>query len=390
MVLTTLIFLVDANASIPSNRNTNQPQNYWRLNFPSNTPLPIYVYKGQTPIAFIEKLSQPVFLGKYNDSSSNGTYQIIATTSGNQPYTGCTITINVTDTTKGTCKSIVSNQLTGNEQIITYGSGLQPYTGPIIPSKPTYPPRVIIFKNNTNTTRTLIITQKGGVSKSKYDIGPNSSYTYNISDSGITSYNFTIDDTNSASFIGNDFRTLLEATYPALSSTNQANVDVSMVNGFNIKYKFYPQIGSYFAHDFQKAKKGSISPEQVDFYDSNNPASAFAPQNGLEPFCQQIDTEMNNSNPIFPKGSFLVKNNNIFIGCNSPRAETSGTPNADMYGCAGNYNTPETCTTASTTPYVNDVHNDANTVHGYAYPYDDWFADFGIDRHTNLVFEINS
>ncbi len=371
----------------------NPPQpgttNYWRLNFPSGTPLPSYVYQGQKLIAYVESLAQPVFLMPTN---TNGSFQII-TPNGNGTYRGCQLTMSQSNNVSGSCPGISTPQLSGNELNVSYAAGTLPSITPqVTPTPPTYPPRQIVFMNNLTLPVTIKVTGAGQTSS--FTVNAQSSYNYAIPDAGLTSYNFQISSINTRNVSDGtygEYATLLEITYPALTDIhNQANIDVSMVNGYNTRYNFYPQAGTYFTYDFALGN----TTQAVSYFDEQIPASTLNPLNiSLEQLCQTIDSGMKAQQSQFNSTNFVATSSSSFAGCYSPRSVASVAfgPTSDIfnqYGCVGNYGTPATCTTGANSSYVSNIH--ANAFRGYAYPYDDWFADYSADRHTSLVFEILS
>ena len=159
-----------------------------------------------------------------------------------------------------------------------------------------------------------------------------------------------------------------------------------MVNGFNISYKFYPKDGAYFTRDF--SKKEVL--QAVDYFDKNSPASTFMPKD-FGDLCSTIDTGMHKQQAEFALGDFTIKSDKEVLGCYSPRTVAGfkfGTSSTlyQQYGCTGDYNNPSKCTVAANSAYVKAIHE--NAYRGYAYPYDDWHADYSTSRHTSLVFDI--
>jgi hypothetical protein len=400
-----------SNALSADNGDSHQ---YWALHFPQggNTTVPLYVYKESELVAYVEAFSQPVFLGKYNSSDSDGEYQIVIP-EGDSSYVGCSFSLSGKQFSSSTCTGMVANT-NGNQHVLTYAAVTLPNVTPNpVPQPPVYESRTITIRNNTSAQ--ITVTPTNCASLSSQVIASESQYVYSIPDGGVTSCNFAVDSQNSLSAdlppATYNFHTLLEVTYSALGDvSDQANVDMSMVNGFNVAYKMYPakpdgyfnnQLG-YFTHN---AALGSIA-QAVDNFDISSPASQFAPESGLQSVCDSISSQMPGSffaagtSIVTPSSTFEVWNNSSqFVGCFSPflmastqTAYLSPTSQnlSEEYQCNAQYATLGTCTTAAQSPYVNTIHNDSNTIHGYAYPFDDWFADYGIDRHTSLVWEVNS
>ncbi|AUR52534.1 thaumatin family protein [Aquella oligotrophica] len=387
--------------------------------------LPLWVYKGSTLVAYIDSSNQNAWLGEYKNATSDGTYEYLyQDSSSSTGYTGCNVQVKngrfvTTNTGAQWCKGVVAsfdsiNGQTGNENTIQFAnasSDLFPMMPPVTASltAPTYASRTLTINNNTQTNLTLYFTASCSTngSATTQPLNAESTYEWMVPSQGVISCNITVQALQPPAG-AYSYNTLFEITAPGINELNVfTNVDVSMVNGFNMSYSLYPKLPTdtfsaqlgYFQRDTSPNKP---TPQSIFLFNKENPASRFKPT-GLQTICDSINTAMPPS--VFSattitttSGGFEVWQNlesQTFVGCYSPLTITANFLSPanqnvkDEYNCAGAYNTYQTCTVAESSPYVQLIHSDPNTKNAYAYPYDDSYADFSIDRHTSLVWDID-
>ena len=384
----------------------------WRLNFPSGVAFPLFVYEighMQSTLQYITGSAQPTYLG-YMGELGVGSYQILVppSSSHTSQYTGCTITLTKTNfnQAQSTCTNLVKQgSLSGNVQSLSFAAQSFPTVIPTsIPTPPANSLATVTFINHYPVP-VEILAIRNNVIQPRITIPAGSPHIFtNVQTrSSLTTNNFEVVkignvDTGLNGPNQTNYGTLFEIDYHKLtnptSSSTAVTTDMSMVNGFNIKFSMFPSKGQWASSSFSEfdSKAGS----KVLFYDETNPAATFAPPQGLEALCSSIASQMQTYDGFFiPQSLFSVNSNSVFAGCLSPQkftvAKGTSTNKTAEYGCTNNFSTPATCTMAAGSPYVTELHKVANkALNGYAFAFNDSSSTFSsYPDNTSFTVDLN-
>ncbi len=404
-------------------------QNYLMWQMPTtNISFPVYVYSGGTQVSYLYGTTQQAFLGAYDPAKTSATYQLYYQNSSQ--WYGCVIALSkgAIDNTNTTCPGTVINKPVPTSNVYTIGPGATAWTAvstsPVNPVNTNYGNRTITFMNNTAhpmlqigevctvsanpnnpncaNKQNLFQIPKGGSQVFTVD-----SATVNGSYAGLISYGFTVTAymnkakqwVKTGGYGGaNPYATKIEFTsLPVSVSSSGAqfpkgatNFDVSAVDGYNISVVAYPASPAYCTYTVPPEGSNVLG---AGYYSQANPLSSLtgASTSALCKSSSQLPAGSKKSLRQKP-WNLTVSSGNNFQGCMSPctYAQKNGSSQANLFCCAGQYNTAQTCDQPSGTvgannsTYVTNMNASVST-NVYRFAYDDAVGDHACPAETNFV-----
>lgn len=405
-------------------------KNYLMWQMPSTVAFPVYVYSGGAQIDYLYGTTQQAFLGEYDPSSTNGTYELYYKASAST-WKSCEFVIKkgVVDINKTSCPGAVINSPVSKSNVYTVAFGASSWPGNKTPVKPVntdYGKRKITFKNETKysmirigevCTKSVNLHNPNCINtQNLFQIAQGKSIDFLVDEkskekshfpAGIDSYAFTLTaykdktgnwvKTGGYNAGGTPYATKIELTSkPVTTNANKeqfpqgaTNFDVSAVDGYNISIKAYPQNSTYCTYTVPPENSNILG---AGYYSKKNPLGALYIEESICKASSQL--------PANGKGAWeltLNSKNGDFKGCMSPctYAKINKSASKNLFCCAGKYDTPGTCDQpagkkgANNSTYVTNL-NPPTSNHIYRFAYDDAVGDFACPAETDFVISFMS
>jgi hypothetical protein len=386
---------------------------YIKLNLPQVFGYPVYVFKGNKQVAYYSNAKQSVFLQA--ESNQSATYTLYQ--QKNAVWQGCSITFSGETIDKATTclGAVINSQPIGNEAVLTLGTkpNMQQKGAPTGIHKPDNK-RTITFINNTKYYNIQVgeactIASNPGNPDCKntqdlFQLTQHQSTTITIGKEGLKSFSFimtgyqakkgdkmTVTGGYNGEGKGHPYASKFEGTFAPLTNGFyiDSNIDASLVDGFNIGFKMYPDNPTYATYTCLDATD-SKQLQCVGYFSKDDPMSTFIPSTSesLSAICNSATGDQHGQEDLMN----LVQtdpNTGKFQGCYSACTNARATANQaeiNHYCCpTGNSAECRSNGYAASAKYVTTTHQYSERT--YAYSYDDKMGDYGTNGNVNFTVE---